>query len=357
MNSPLKWMGGKCNLRDTIIKFIPAHRTYVEPFGGAGWVLFGKPPSMVEVFNDLNGKLFNLWKTLQSDVDPFKVYLSEQLVFEDSFNQYLLEEGYTTQAHGGIPMAAPDGIPSGDEGGHSTGIPNAAAKQVYQPSSRGIPSLESAARYFFLVKAAWNGIVNDGATFAAHPGKNNGFLTFHNTDWSEICQRLQKVTILNRDFENLIKKYDSPTTFFYLDPPYHCTINSNKYYEFTFSESDHHRLKACLDDLEGKYILSYDNIKPIREIYHNQHIKEVPINYRKDGTELLISNFKLKTGFYRVQKPKPNNNGGGRWDNPNCPYCQSLNTRRLYQRATLPQGGRTFKASAYVCDNCQEVYQ
>ncbi|MXX53507.1 MAG: DNA adenine methylase, partial [Dehalococcoidia bacterium] len=54
INSPFKWVGGKSRLRKAIIPLIPPHRCYVEPFSGAAWVLFGKPPSPIEVLNDID---------------------------------------------------------------------------------------------------------------------------------------------------------------------------------------------------------------------------------------------------------------------------------------------------------------
>jgi DNA adenine methylase len=47
-------MGGKSFLRKEIISLIPLHKTYIEPFAGAAWVLFAKPNSPVEVLNDIN---------------------------------------------------------------------------------------------------------------------------------------------------------------------------------------------------------------------------------------------------------------------------------------------------------------
>ena len=55
-------MGGKSRLRKAIIPLPPPHTCYVEPFAGAAWVLFGKPPSPVEALNDIDQELINFFR-------------------------------------------------------------------------------------------------------------------------------------------------------------------------------------------------------------------------------------------------------------------------------------------------------
>ena len=68
MNSFIPWIGGKSQLRNTIIREFPTihPERYVEVFGGAGWVLFGKDKhAPVEIYNDIDGNLVNLYRCLQ----------------------------------------------------------------------------------------------------------------------------------------------------------------------------------------------------------------------------------------------------------------------------------------------------
>ncbi len=65
LNSPFKWVGGKSRLRKQIISLLPAHSCYVEPFAGAAWVLFGKPPSDVEVLNDLDQEIVTFFRVVK----------------------------------------------------------------------------------------------------------------------------------------------------------------------------------------------------------------------------------------------------------------------------------------------------
>src|SRR5258705_13237268 len=59
MIGPLSYIGGKRRLAPTLINLFPAHTTYVEPFCGGAQVFFHKPPSRVEVLNDLDGEIVN----------------------------------------------------------------------------------------------------------------------------------------------------------------------------------------------------------------------------------------------------------------------------------------------------------
>ena len=65
INSPFKWVGGKSRLRKRIISLFPPHTCYVELFAGAAWVLFGKPPSDVEVLNDLDQDLITFFRVVR----------------------------------------------------------------------------------------------------------------------------------------------------------------------------------------------------------------------------------------------------------------------------------------------------
>src|SRR5271166_1742362 len=65
--SPITWFGGKSRLAPRIIGYFPPHKTYVELFGGSAAVLLAKEPSPVEVFNDIDNQLFNLFRVLRDD--------------------------------------------------------------------------------------------------------------------------------------------------------------------------------------------------------------------------------------------------------------------------------------------------
>ena len=69
MNSCMGWIGGKRLLRKAILERFPTDEVgrYIEVFGGAGWVLFAKEklPGQLEVYNDIDGNLVNLFRCVK----------------------------------------------------------------------------------------------------------------------------------------------------------------------------------------------------------------------------------------------------------------------------------------------------
>ena len=80
MNSFIGWIGGKRQLRNEILSHFPAAGVsrYIEVFGGAGWVLFAKEqvPGQMEVYNDLNGDLVNLFRCVKYHCEALQAELN-----------------------------------------------------------------------------------------------------------------------------------------------------------------------------------------------------------------------------------------------------------------------------------------
>ena len=199
MNSFIAWIGGKRLLRKTIIERFPEEGfdRYIEVFGGAGWVLFGKEVGKeLEVFNDADSNLINLYRCIK--------YHCEELQKELNWLAISREQFFDNKS---------------------------------QLNARGLTDIQRAARYFHIIKVSFGA---DRKTF----GTNKKNLTNSIEYLAEVQERLKNVVIENRDFESLIRVYDRPGALFYLDPPYHGT---EKYYEGGFSHDDHIRLKTVLD--------------------------------------------------------------------------------------------------------------
>lgn len=99
------------------------------------------------------------------------------------------------------------------------------------------------------------------------------------------------MNIENRDFEDLISGYDKKSALFYCDPPYHC---SEKRYSVKFDDSDHLRLKNCLDKISGKVVITYNDDEFIRNLYRDYNIFPLLRSGRFTNdicNEILIRNY------------------------------------------------------------------
>lgn len=250
LNSPLSWLGGKSKLRKEIIKHFPEHSTYIEVFGGAGWVYFGKEPSKVEVFNDINRELINFFRIIKHHKTEFIKSLSSDIVSRDMFDEY------------------------------------------YNSNLNHLTDIQRAVRFFYTVKYSFGSMGNHfGYSTKTSPRKH----IFDLSQFQEIRSRLQNTYVENLSFDILIPKYDNENSLFFCDPPYLDTSG----YEYPFNETDHIKLKDTLSTISGKFILTINDHPKIRELYKEYNIKETEVAYsiskeskgRKNYKELIITNY------------------------------------------------------------------
>lgn len=247
MNSFISWIGGKKLLRKQIIEQFPDdYERYVEVFGGAGWVLFGKEQKGMEVYNDVNGELVNLFRCVKYHPEALQKELDGILMSRELFFDVVAER-------------------------------------------RGMTDIQRAARQFIVIKESFGSSLD---SFGVRPKNMKKAV-----DFLQVASgRLTTVVIENLDFEHLIKTYDRPGALFYLDPPYY---DAEKYYPDRFMPADHERLRDTLGRIKGKFILSYNDCEAIKEMYQGYHIMRVERQNNltaKGGSgrykELLIRNYK-----------------------------------------------------------------
>lgn len=246
----MAWIGGKKLLRKKIIERFPegGYTRYIEVFGGAGWVLFEKEPGKeLEVFNDMDSNLINLYRCIKYHREELQKELNWLAISREQFMD-----------------------------------------NKNQLNIRGLTDIQRAARYFHIVKVSFGA---DRRTF----GTNKKNLADSVEYLSKVQERLKNVVIENKDFENLIKVYDRAEALFYLDPPYHGT---ERYYDSSFQREDHIRLNTVLRGVKGYFILSYNDDEFVRELYKDFHVERVSRNCglsnkteAKEFAELIIRNF------------------------------------------------------------------
>lgn len=250
MNSFLAWIGGKRLLRKEIIQRFPNEfDRYIEVFGGAAWVLFGKERhAPMEVYNDADSGLVNLFRCVKYHCEELQRELSGYLNSRELF----------------------DDIRS-------------------QRNVKGLTDIQRAARFFLLIKLSYG---SDAHSFGCSIRNLKSSIDY----MAAIRQRLERVVIENKDFESLIKVYDRPGALFYCDPPYY---GAEAYYKVGFLVEDHQRLKDVLSHIQGRFVLSYNDCEAIRELYKGFPIDGVSRQHNlklRDGEavkydEVIIRNY------------------------------------------------------------------
>lgn len=222
----LRYHGGKWLLAPWIISHFPAHRVYVEPFGGAASVLMRKPrASLVEVYNELDAEIVNVFRVLR---DPVAGPALREMLALTPFAHVEFAESYTPH---------PDPVEQ--------------ARRTLVRSFMGFGS-DSAS-------GAQTGFRANGNRQSRHPA---GDWTNYGPAIAAFIERLQGVVVENRDALDCIRQHDAPTTLYYVDPPYVGTTRSRhsrrtgKGYRHEMTDEQHQELAALLHECSGMVALS-----------------------------------------------------------------------------------------------------
>jgi DNA adenine methylase len=278
----LSYIGGKSKIGKWIVPFYDKNmETYVETFGGMFWCFYNMdlkeyPNLKKVVYNDFNPLNYNLFKCIQNPTELLKAINSidcQQFgevptppLYKEQFIRFQAEifaEGFSVEP--------------GD--------------------------YEVAAKYVYVLTQVFSGSKPETSSFIDLKGKyKSKYLTFRDKlskpDWVEHFLRITHVE--NMDFADVIKKYDSPTTYIYLDPPYWKT--ENYYSNHDFDRDDHERLANVLKTVKGKFSLSYYDFPILSEWFPKNEYTWVKKEFAKAaaakkgtkqnmGEELLIMNY------------------------------------------------------------------
>lgn len=248
------YLGGKRMLAKQLCAMIDAtpHDLYAEPFVGMGGVFFRRARiPAVELINDANGDVANLFRILQRHYPQFMEVLRFQLTTRREFDRLTKTD----------------------------------------PST--LTDLERAARFLYLQRTAFGGKVV-GQNFAMRKvGRGSRFdLTQIAPMLEDAHERLTGVTIEALDFERFIQTYDRPGALFYLDPPY---WDCEDDYDAAFDRAAFQRLAALLRTLQGRYVLSLNDTPGVRETFAFGDIEAVNLTYsiaggdRTEAHEVIIT--------------------------------------------------------------------
>ena len=253
--SPLAWVGGKSKLTSQIIPLIPEHRCYVEVFAGAAWMLFRKPPSKVEVINDINDELVTFYRVIKHHRTAFIDAFNDQLTSRIEYNRFL---------------ATPPEV---------------------------LTDIQRAVRFYYALRNNFGAKITDHSFVVAHQRPARISVDALAADIKDASARLNRVYVEHLPYEKLIPRLDRAHTFFYIDPPYwDC---EDVYGKGLFGKDDFVTLRDLLANVKGKFIMSINDVPKIRELFAQFHIKEVATEYSihsgptQKVTELLIANYPI----------------------------------------------------------------
>jgi len=252
MSAPLSYIGGKNRLAKGVIEIFPKHTTYVEAFAGGAQIFFRKEPSRVEVLNDLDHEIVNFYRVCQQHYEELLRYFRFVLVSREWFDL--------------LKKANPESL----------------------------TDIQRAARYLYLLR-------NCFASLVLKPAYHRNVVqppSFNLENLPELIEnahkRLERVQIECAPYEEVVRRFDRPTTLFYLDPPYW----GRKLYRYNLDEADFEKMAAMLAGIKGKFVLSLNDVPEVRKIFRRFHIRSVELHYTSQKSagkrykEVVITNFR-----------------------------------------------------------------
>jgi len=281
----ISYIGGKSRIGKWIKEYIPNDiETYVEPFSGMFWVFFNldlsKYPNLKTVvyndFNRLNANLMSCTKDYERLLEEMDKYPCQKVGVESTPPEY--REMFNTFQ-----------------------------KEIFADDFEvgELGNFEVAAKYVYVLTQIFSGSKPEKSKYTDYKGKYKCKYDIFRDKLRnpKFRQYFNKITFVeNMDFEDVIKKYDSPKTYFYTDPPYWKT--ENYYSNHDFDRNDHERLANALKNSQGLFSLSYYDFDLLREWFpRNEYVWQVKEfakaaagkkgKKQNMGEELLIMNYRV----------------------------------------------------------------
>ncbi len=257
------WYGGKYSHLDFILPNLPLDaRHYCDVFGGSAAVLINRPPAPVETYNDIDSELVNFFETLRDD--------GQELIRLISLTPFSREE---------LVRACE----------YEQGLSKRERARRFFVRARqtrtGLAQRSSEGRWAHCVLTSRAGMAGAVSRWL---GSVDGL--------AEITLRLQRVQIENAPALEVIRRYDTPDTVFYLDPPYvHSSRGDIAAYEYEMSDDEHVDLAHALSSIRGRAVLSGYRTTLYDRIFEDWRRIDAPVrtanSVRKPRQESLWVNF------------------------------------------------------------------
>lgn len=271
-----QYPGGKSGQFNRILAIMPHHECFVEGFGGSGVVTLNKRKATVDVYNDLDSEIVHFFIVYREVPDRLVDWLEKVPYSYETYEDFV-------DAFYGPAGEEPDGSLPG----------RAITNNLAGPDDISRNDVKRAG-VFFTLRYMQFGAKYQGRSGFGRSKVQNGAETFTNAKQRlrEFAGCWDEVTIENVSYEKLIDSYDGDDTVFYFDPPY---IGTEDYYRE--SDFDHQKFVNHLGNIDGYWIVSYDEIPEELEEYHVSREKSTNFidsgvkGEGKETVETLITNF------------------------------------------------------------------
>lgn len=268
MKKPFGRIGSKTYLAKQIISFFPSDyekMNYVEPFCGSAAIYFSKKPSIdrIEVLNDIDKDLVYAFENINHiDIkDIPENYKQVYTKYEESND--ILTNFYKSLNKSDKPLDK---------------------------------FIKNIVKYNFTYCCIGHGKAYSSKILVNK--RKQGSISGKVPLIQKYQERMKDTVFTTIDYQDIISKYDSDNTLFYLDPPYEKS-NKNKLYSTINEEFDFENLLKCIKQIKGKFILSINDSDSIRTMFKDYMIIPILVKAHstnkpiggKDRNELLIKNF------------------------------------------------------------------
>lgn len=256
MNKLFAYPGGKTPIRNLIVSLFPAHNsytTYVDVFGGSAIILLTKEKSVGEIFNDKNEELVNFFRFVKHRPAELAERAKHWIHSRTLWNEIRFAE------------------------------------------KKPFDEVERAFMFWTRIQDSFGA---RGMNFAM---TRDGVKSVSNSRrfLDEVAERLRNATIECSSFDKCLQQYDSPETFFYLDPPYPNTTGGSSNYD-NLSSDEWKNFRAMLGKIKGKFLLSCNDDPEVIKMFSGFNIKFIDVrvtlaknNNNAKRREILVSNYPL----------------------------------------------------------------
>lgn len=224
MRSIITYYGGKGHSWRQIVSHFPPHHTYVEPFGGAANILLNKEPSAVEVYNDIDSNVVTIFRVLRDHPEELRRALE--------LTPYSREEYVRCLG----PM---DGLDDVDK-----------ARRLivrYRQVFGGKGQQATPGQWGYSVTESSRGMAKAVSCW----------LSMIDEVLPSVVERFRCVQIENLPWQDIVRRYDTPETLFYCDPPYMLSTRSGgRGYADEMTTEEHRELAEILNSVRGHVVLS-----------------------------------------------------------------------------------------------------